>query len=299
MKYKATVIINDPATPGCPHPGCIKVIHPKLFGVQEGISKLSDPKEIMLAHFPSPWIRPEYAHPMDFYTPLQGESVYIEQVEDGTEWVWTGVVMGSAYSDPLTKQTRAGFNRNVRSLHERVFGLRNGSYIKFTDYNDTGDLIVEVRGSDGDAPDRKGPVFMISGKEGKNFLALADSEGNRSVVINSDADKPEIALYDKEHSSCVALSKEAVDIVALGQSSVKMKKDSITILDGSKNSVTMDSKGITIKDANGLEVQLTSSGIVLKSGDAAAWCPNTLAVCPFTGAPHGGSGAGIVKLKGG
>lgn len=298
MKYKAVVILADPTIPGCPYPGCVQVIHPKLFGVQAGIGKLSDPKEIMMAHFPSPWIHPEYAHPMDYYVPAPGETVYIEQVEDGTEWVWTGVATGVPYTDPITGQTRVGMNYNARSLHERVIGTRNGSYLKFSDYNDTGCLVLEVFGSDGSV-ERKGPAIMISGKPGKNFLALTDSAGNRSVVIDSNPDAPEISINDKEHSSCVALGKESVDILAFEKTSVKMKKDAITILDGSKNSVTMDSKGITIKDANGLEVQLTSSGIVLKSGDAAAWCPNTLAVCPFTGAVHGGTSAGIAKLKGG
>lgn len=38
--------------------------------------------------------------------------------------------------------------------------------------------------------------------------------------------------------------------------------------------------------------------IVLQTGDASSWMPNVIAVCPMTGAPHGGPGAGIVKLKG-
>jgi phage baseplate assembly protein gpV len=39
--------------------------------------------------------------------------------------------------------------------------------------------------------------------------------------------------------------------------------------------------------------------LTLKSGDAIAWAPNILPNCLFTGAPHGGTVAGIVKLKGG
>jgi hypothetical protein len=44
---------------------------------------------------------------------------------------------------------------------------------------------------------------------------------------------------------------------------------------------------------------LTVLGILLKSTDSSGWMPNTLAVDPFTGLPHGGPGAGIAKLKGG
>jgi len=42
----------------------------------------------------------------------------------------------------------------------------------------------------------------------------------------------------------------------------------------------------------------TVIGITLKSGDALIWQPNILPVDPITGVPHGGPGAGIVKLKG-
>jgi uncharacterized protein YjdB len=39
-------------------------------------------------------------------------------------------------------------------------------------------------------------------------------------------------------------------------------------------------------------------GITLNSGDAAIWMPSIMAVCPYTGSPHGGVGAGIIFLKG-
>jgi hypothetical protein len=63
--------------------------------------------------------------------------------------------------------------------------------------------------------------------------------------------------------------------------------------------VNNTSKEIALSDWNGNEIQLTVAGILLKSTDAANWKPNTLAVDPFTGVPHGGVGAGITKLKGG
>jgi hypothetical protein len=51
--------------------------------------------------------------------------------------------------------------------------------------------------------------------------------------------------------------------------------------------------------AKGVNVTVEASAMItLKSGDAAAWMPNCVPVCPF-GMPHGGPSAGIVKLKGG
>jgi hypothetical protein len=66
-------------------------------------------------------------------------------------------------------------------------------------------------------------------------------------------------------------------------------------------SMTVDKvgKSIEITDWNGNGFTLNSTGLTVVTGDAAGWLPNILPTCPFTGAPHGGSGAGIVRLKGG
>jgi hypothetical protein len=61
----------------------------------------------------------------------------------------------------------------------------------------------------------------------------------------------------------------------------------------------MASGGITIEDANGNQVVMDAAGVKLKTGDASPWLPNIIPTCPFTGAPHGGPAAGIVKLTGG
>lgn len=74
----------------------------------------------------------------------------------------------------------------------------------------------------------------------------------------------------------------------------------IVIEDG-EFSMTVDKAGesIEITDWNGNGFTLDSTGLTIITGDASGWVPNILSVCPFTGAPHGGPGAGIVKLKGG
>lgn len=48
----------------------------------------------------------------------------------------------------------------------------------------------------------------------------------------------------------------------------------------------------------GFKITIDDTGITLNSTDAFVWKPNILPNDPFTGLPHGGAGAGIIKLKG-
>jgi hypothetical protein len=52
------------------------------------------------------------------------------------------------------------------------------------------------------------------------------------------------------------------------------------------------SKDITLSAAGSINLQTAG-------GDSAAWLPNILSTCPYTGLPHGGKSAGISSLKGG
>ena len=54
---------------------------------------------------------------------------------------------------------------------------------------------------------------------------------------------------------------------------------------------------ITLKDNGDVEIESVKD-IVLNSGDAGAWKPCIIGNCIFTGAPHGGVPAAILKLKG-
>ena len=56
---------------------------------------------------------------------------------------------------------------------------------------------------------------------------------------------------------------------------------------------------VRVWDKHGNSIELSKTGIKLNTGDASSWLPNIIPVDPFTGAVHGGSGAGIVKLTGG
>jgi len=54
---------------------------------------------------------------------------------------------------------------------------------------------------------------------------------------------------------------------------------------------------ITVNKTTG-EIRVKGFTVVLESGDGSTWLPNVLPNCLFTGAPHGGTLGGIVKLKG-
>lgn len=316
MKYRARVVANDPSEDDCPFPGCVRVIHPKIFGVMKSIEELSDPKDILAAHHFSPWVRPHYAHPMDFYTPFIGEIVFIEQVEDGEGWIWTGVSTGEAVTEPLSGKTREGLNYNNTTSLERIFGMRNGSFLKFSDFEDSGRFVLEVLGPNSSHTDRKGPAIVIQGDQGKHSIALTDGEGGKSFFFDSDPDSQVVAVTDKTNNSGLLMKPDIVELYAFNNASLAMKTDEILLKDGSNNKVklsgdgiviedangnkiTLASEGVKVHDANGNEVIMDSAGVKLKTGDASTWLPNILGTCPFTGVPHGGAGAGIVKLTGG
>ena len=48
-----------------------------------------------------------------------------------------------------------------------------------------------------------------------------------------------------------------------------------------------------------LKVEMNETGTKLTTGDASAWAPCIIGNCIFSGAPHGGTPAGITKLTGG
>lgn len=48
----------------------------------------------------------------------------------------------------------------------------------------------------------------------------------------------------------------------------------------------------------GSKIVIDNTGIILSTGDAFVWRPSILPTDPFTGLPHGGPTAGIIKLRG-
>jgi hypothetical protein len=74
--------------------------------------------------------------------------------------------------------------------------------------------------------------------------------------------------------------------------------NSISIKHQSGSEISVDNTQLSVKHSSGSEIIAGADGITFKTGDATIWQPNVLPNCLFTGAPHGGAGSGVVKLKG-
>jgi hypothetical protein len=163
---------------------------------------------------------------------------------------------------------------------------------------------------------RTGTRSVKNHPEGETIKIEVDQEeeGNEKVTITVHSN---IFTVDKDNGIKIETEKN-VDIAVKGKATIKVDGDLSAEV---KEKATVKANGdlsaeamgkATIKStgaatvessadvtAKGINVTVEASAmIILKSGDAAAWMPNCVPVCPF-GFPHGGSAAGIVKLKGG
>lgn len=268
-KYVAVVTHNSTTDTTCPFPGCVKVVCPDLLGMAPLPRAGMTFEESIGYMFESDWVRPVAAHPADVYIPAVGETVYVECLggRGVSSLVWCGVAQGVDYEttfvpDLAKQKKRAGTNPQFAEKTDRIIGTRNGSYVKIED-KENGKLRVEVYGKEPNFPDRLGTTLLVDPTPGAESLEIV-------VRVADDSKKARLTI----------------------------KPEVIQLVDNSGNTVSFGSAGITITDKNGMEVSLAAAGITLKSGDAAAWLPNIIPNCIFSGAPHGGTGAGVVKLKG-
>jgi hypothetical protein len=119
----------------------------------------------------------------------------------------------------------------------------------------------------------------------------------RGMIVPKSGDWVEVYFIagDKNHPVYLGIANEMKDQVTRSYSDTS--KD--VIFEQGDASLIFDE---TLKQfilANVVKIVLDANlGITLNSGDASGWQPNTLAIDPMTGLPHGGIGGGIVKLKG-
>jgi len=79
---------------------------------------------------------------------------------------------------------------------------------------------------------------------------------------------------------------------------IEWKPDGLVITDVNGNVIETKTTGIIIEDVNGNIVEIGVAGVKFKTGDSSAWAPCTIQNCIFSGAPHGGTPAGITRLRG-
>jgi len=252
------------------------------------------------------------------YRPMNPEEDALDQV--GTI-IWEETADSATPADSLVDFYI--YHNTFRDQHltletPTAWGARTGAYmaIRESDNAEQGKAVLEM--SDGlnliktDAGDAK--TVEITNRENQ----FEDADAGTNKILMDAVNKIAKILNGQEGSedNSIVLDKANKKIV---------------ITDSTGNTITMDDTGITI-DAGGATVVYNNSGdinisagsskidiakdgnvvvesvmetkvkggtfVTLESGDAAIWMPNILPICAFTGAPHGGPGAGIVKLKG-
>ena len=99
---------------------------------------------------------------------------------------------------------------------------------------------------------------------------------------------PDGALNFTNPSTKVSISPEGnIDVESGGNAQFTVTGNTEFDVDGD----------VTIKSLGNIKME-TLQSLILKTLDSGIWQPNILPVCLLTGAPHGGSGAGISQLKG-
>lgn len=318
----AFVAYNAQDDPDIPFPGAFKVICPDIYGhVPDRALTLPQEDLAALAEL-SPWVRPKFPSPLDFFVPELGEGVYINFMHGDERFpVVDGFFPSEDFKNLFdsANRDRDGISQHVaEKATDRVFATRNGSVIKIEDKPD-GKIIIEVFGktknAEGDKSSRLGPLIELD--------PATDAE---KVTVTSRTKDGAV-----QNKIIVDVTKDAEKIEAITQEGARLLLDDTdgaeqVVLEDAKNgnTVTMDADGIQVEDANGHKIVMDSSEIFveaaagknltvkgdkvlidgsvvevnLKSGDAATWLPNILSNCLFTNAPHGGPIAGIIKLKG-
>jgi len=206
------------------------------------------------------------------YPPLNAQVIIIHPVND----IASGFIMPAPldYRDPVVQEEILG--QGDRELLE-------GGWIKTFDpllgiltftHKDFEDLIFTIN------PDTK-------------ITNYVDFNGNKFTF-----DEIGISVEDFNGNKFF-LDGDGISVADLNGNTSLMDSSGITVEDANGNSYAFSAVGVSIADANGNEITQDATGISLKTGDATIWMPNILPACLFTGASHGGSAGGIVKLKGG
>ncbi len=338
-KYPAYVAYNDQTDSELPIKGAFKVICPDIYGHLPELSltipqtKLAEISEL------SPWVRPSFTHPTDFFVPELGEGVWVTFLRgDMNRPIADGYFPSDDFKNLFDKNNpvRDGISQAVSEPQtDRVIATRNGSYIKIEDKPE-GKITIEVyagaKNIEGDNSTRKGCKIELDPTiDAEKITVIAqtkDGAKQSKIEIDVTKDAEKIELITPKGAKLLLDDANGSEQVILEDTEngnkVTMDSTGIAIVDKQANKITLDDNGTKIKDKNGNEITMNSSLILvqaaagkdltikgakvlvdgsvtevnLKSGDAVTWLPNILPVCLFTGAPHGGPGAGIVKLKG-
>lgn len=137
----------------------------------------------------------------------------------------------------------------------------------------------------------------------------SDSQSRQSEAFGEEY--PDwILLFETEMGDYCQLNRKTGEFEFVHAKGLTMNVDTegnLTILSAAgeiniecSENVTVRSESNILVAAEGVDSVVTVKGnnLDFQSSDGSRWIPNTIPVCPFTGAPHGGIAAGFTSISG-
>ncbi len=215
----AIVAYNAQDDPDIPFPGAFKVICPDVYGhVPERALTLPQEELEALAEL-SPWVRPKFPSPLDFFVPELGEGVYINFLHGDERFPVVDGYFPSADFKSLfdsTNPERDGISQHVLEKQtDRVIATRNGSVIKIEDKPD-GKMTIEVFGktknAEGDKSSRLGSIIELDPKTDAEKITIKarNKDGSTENTITMDMTAGnEIIRIDDTHGNFMQFDKDS------------------------------------------------------------------------------------------
>jgi len=262
-KYPSLVSENDDTKEGCPYKGCIKVLCPDILGFEADATEDLPFEKLKGKMKESDWVRPHYMHPSDFYTPEKGEGVYIEALRGrANNLIWTGIYPGEDFQNLYDNAQKDGINPNVAEKTDRIFGSRNGTYIKIED-KDNGKFIVEVQGKNKDNTSRKGCQVEIDPSASQIKFLAQDSDGSTKTTVTIVKDSFKV---EDNNGNKVTTDSSGMVLEDKNSNKQEMTSSGIKITDKNNNKIEMTSSGIKITDKNNNTIEMASTNVKI-NGD--------------------------------
>ena len=298
MKFLAQVVENYPDK-NSPSWGCIKVTCPELFGATNEIAAVNTPDAVKASLNVSDWVFPCFRSEADYDIPDLGDYVFIEQVGNRPFYIWTGVAAGLTDDNELTGQARAGINPNVSNATDRIFGMKNGSFMRFRATGE-GEITIQCLGINAEREEALGPTLtMRYDIEGQNRQFII-GVGERYLLSVNDRlgsdDNEGILLSDTQSESAILISNTGVAItmkdkgIVVREQEIIVKAPRVSAvcdnLEVTSTSATVDSDTVTVT-AQQVKIdggQTEIPGQVAPNQGPFCAIPN----CMFTGSPHTG-----------
>ena len=273
MLYPAVVVYNDQTDTTIPYPGCFKVACPDVYGFKPSAVPNLPASQLIKNCVPSPWVRPSFAHPTDFFVPELGEGVWITfNMERYDLPVVHGWYPGADFQNMIdtANPNRDGISQAVSEQQtDRIIATRNGSYIKIEDTQE-GLIVIEVYGAtkntEGDKSTRVGSKITLDpATDAQKIEMIAqNADGSSQTKLTLDVSNGAELIEALTPAGAQLLLDDANKLVQLLTESgygiiIDEQSGTLDIEDSNGNAASASSSGWDITSATG-------SGIVISAG---------------------------------